>query len=163
MKLAGLGDPVGFAVIGLALGAAFSFLYLSKGWYLRMDEAEPRGGTPNILVFLPITVLFGVLGILLEGVLAHAVLVTLKAAKHPCTATLRAVLYVRGAVGLCTAVPYLGGAIGSFMGIGLLIVALAALHRTSYWKAAIANLLVPLVLFGGFLLGRVGWTLMSGD
>jgi hypothetical protein len=94
-----------------------------------------------MMVAAPIFVL---LGVFIWSAIVHLFLLLVGGATAGFASTVRVVCYA-GTVQVFQIVPFCGGLIGFVWGIVLYIIGIAAAHRTSQGKAALAVLL-PLVL-----------------
>jgi hypothetical protein len=92
-------------------------------------------------VILPIWIL---LRMFLGAAIVHVVLLMFGGAKRGFNATLTVVAFSMG-VHLLAAVPLCGGIVAGVWQLVLLVLGLAAIHRTDVWKAAVA-VIAPIVL-----------------
>ncbi|HQU33000.1 MAG: hypothetical protein B7Z68_03520 [Acidobacteria bacterium 21-70-11] len=171
MSLTGsLGRPLLYAVIfgwvGMIAGQAYNIAFrsamqnllpgMNRGFHL------PLAVNITLMVLAPIFVLIGVF---VWSAIVHLFLMLAGGAKTGFASTVRVVCYA-GTVQVLQIVPFCGGLIGFFWALFLYIVGLAAAHRTTQGKAALAVLL-PVVLccvcvaviavaFGAAIMAAVG-------
>ena len=157
MSLTGsLAKPILFAIIfgwigvvarqayGIAFRSAFANLMGSlhmPGPFGAGAFAFPIAFSIIAMIFAPIFVLIGVF---IWSLIVHLFLMLVGGATKGFAATVRVVCYA-GVVQILQVVPFCGGLIAFVWAIVLYIIGLAAAHRTTQGKAALAVLL-PLVL-----------------
>jgi hypothetical protein len=173
MALGGdLGRPLIFAVVlgwvGIVAGQLYQLMMPGIPWRYfpgmehSMDYAVRPLFTIVMMVFAPVFIL---LAVFIWSAILHLFLLIVGAGGSGFTATIRVVCYA-GVTQVVQVVPLCGGIIGSIWAIVLEIVGLAAAHRTSQGKAAVAVLL-PIALccacaamvalaFGAAILAAVG-------
>jgi hypothetical protein len=147
----GLGQPMMFALWGLAIGFVAQMVWqlpltalpLMMG---SMDQGEVLGQIVGNVVGGAIGVVLGAtLGLLINAGITHVMLMLLGGARQPYEATLRVAGYAQGAVAWTNIVPLVGPLIAAIWGIVLAIIGLARAHDISMGKATLAVLL-PIVL-----------------
>jgi hypothetical protein len=173
MSISGdLGRPLTFAVvlgwIGIIAGQIYQIVMPGMPWrYLPgmdrgLDFAVPVVYTIGTMVLAPIFVL---LAIFIWAAILHLFLLVVGAANSGFVATVRVVCYA-GSTQVIAVVPLCGGFLAGLWAIALEIVGLAAAHRTTQAKTAVAVLLpialccacaaIIAVAFGAAILALVG-------
>ncbi len=156
----GLGQPLLFYIfVGWIALAINTFLEAPLQWLWAGSSQDAMKAvlTPMLMViFAP---LFIAVGAFVSAGLTHLCLMLLGAANRPFEATFRVNCYAYGGVMPISIIPFCGAFIGSLWGIVLEIIGIAATHRISTGKAALAVLL-PVILccgaVGGLLLAIFG-------
>lgn len=137
----GLGAPITFALVGMAIGAIGSAVWSTVGSFGGYGGFG-RGGFVSTLVMSAVA---GVAGLFIGSGIFHVMLSLLGAAKQPFEATLRVVSYVGGSIALLGIIPVCGSILGAIYSIYLHIIGLAVVHECDTTKSAIA-VLVPAVV-----------------
>ncbi len=148
-------DYVGFTV-------AIPWLVLLRGDVAGWERYG--GGVATVLGYLVAMWLFGwlfvLLGILLWGLLLHLFLLLFGGAKQGLNTTLRVVAYAEAPT-LFIAIPCLGllfFCVSVIWRLVLIIIGLAAAHRTEIWRSALAVLAPFVVCLGGYVVwGLLVW------
>ncbi len=151
MSLTGtLGRPLLYAVIfgwvGIIAGQAYNIAFRSVIHNL-MPGMMNRGFQLPVafsLVMMVAAPIFVLIGVFIWSAIVHLFLMLVGGATKGFAATVRVVCYA-GTVQVFQIVPFCGGLIGFVWGIVLYIIGLAAAHRTTQGKSALAVLL-PLAL-----------------
>jgi phage FluMu protein Com len=154
----GLGGPLGFAVIGGLIGAAFQIAYnilveLALGRAANMGQ-QLLGLTCGVIVF-PLLL---VLTILIFSVVNHLFLMMVGGANASLEATIRVNGYTSGATYLLYAIPLVGGLAAMVAYVVIAIIGLARAHETSLGRSAFA-VLVPTALCVAACAGVMFWAL----
>lgn len=146
-----LGRPLLYAVLFGWIGIIASQIYeiALRGALWKMIPGLPgleeqifsTGASVAMMVLAPILVLIGVF---VGALIFHLFLLLVGGASGGLASTIKVVCYT-STVQITQVVPVCGGLIGALWALVLYIVGLAAAHRTSYGKAALAVLL-PMVL-----------------
>jgi len=146
-----LGRPLLFAVIfgwiGIIAAQIYNIAMRGAMWNFMPGMRGMQGFTLPVIwnvatmVLAPIFVL---LGVFIWSAILHLFLMLVGGANSGFTATIRVVCYA-GATQIFAVVPFCGGFIATVWAIVLEIIGLAAAHRTTQGKAALAVLL-PIVL-----------------
>lgn len=146
-----LGRPLLYAVIFGWIGIIASQIYeialrgalwkMLPGFGGAQEQFFSTGVSVAMMVIAPIIVL---LGVFVASLIFHLFLLLVGGAGGGLATTVKVVCYT-STVQITQVVPLCGGIIGGLWALVLYIVGLAAAHRTSYGKAALAVLL-PMVL-----------------
>jgi hypothetical protein len=137
----GLGAPLLYAVIGIVVGAIFTYVWSFLGAGAWMERYGGGGGLAGLLFGTVI----GVVGLFIGSGIFHVVLMLLGEARFSFETTFRVAAYTVGTTNLFNVVPFCGGLIGGLFGIYVLIIGLAEAQETPVAKAAIA-VLVPVAI-----------------
>ncbi len=144
----GIGKPLLYAVIVVWIGWGVGFLWFFLLQALSvpfMDLGEDLGmGIGVLLVTAVMTILllplFILTGIFIGAAILHLMLIIVGAANSGFEATVRVVCYAQTAQ-LANVIPLCGSLVAAIWGLILYIVGIAAGHRTTHGKAALAVLL----------------------
>jgi hypothetical protein len=166
-----LSKPLIYAVIFGWIGVIASQIYnlafrgAMKSFMPFMSNTDafdlPWGFNVGVMVVAPILVLIGVF---ITSAILHLFVMLVGANNKGFSATMRVVCYA-STVQILQVVPFCGGLIGGIWGIVLDIIGLAAAHRTTTGKAALAVLLpialccmcavVVALAFGAMIMGAI--------
>jgi hypothetical protein len=152
----GLGAPLAYYLIGLAVSVAAALLWHLVGFGAAMPGMFGGGGRAMagaamglgfILVFLP---LCQIVGLFIGTAIIHVLLMLFGGQKYGFETTFRAITYTQGSVAPLAIVPMCGSLIAAVWAIVCLVIGLAQMHETTTGKAA-AAVLVPIVLCCGLI------------
>jgi hypothetical protein len=138
----GLGAPLLYAVIGMVVGAVFTYVWSFLGVREWMAGRYGGGGGIAGIILAPV---FGTIGLFIGSGIFHVMLMLLGEAKFPFETSFRVAAYTVGTTSLFNVVPFCGGIVGGLFGLYLLIVGLSEAHEIPVGKSAIA-VLVPVVV-----------------
>ena len=137
----GIQLPLLFGCVGSGIGAL-------AGLFFQYAVQIVLQGLPTVIelvlvaIFVPVVI---VVGMFIQAGVSHLMLMMLKGDNHGFETTFRVVAYVTGAVGLISAIPFLGGYIGSVVQIVFLIIGLMHAQQTTGLKATGA-VLIPMAV-----------------
>ena len=147
-RTGGLGNPIGFLIIGTVIGQIANAIY---GIILSFIQAVAAGGNfpiEGLIIGGALQLVGGVIGavvlvpiftLIIAGIY-HLLLLMVGGANAGYEATFRSVCFVSGSTAVLLAIPCVGGLIAFFYGIIVLIHAFANAHETSGGKAAFSVL-----------------------
>ena len=169
-----LGRPLLYAVIfgwiGIIASQIYNIVFRGAMWNVlpgfagREEMFVSTGMSIATMVLAPILVLIGVF---IAALIFHLFLLLLGGAGGGLATTVKVVCYA-STVQITQVVPFCGGIVGGIWALVLYIIGLAAAHRTSHGKAALAVLL-PLVLccvcvaLAVALFGAAIWAAIAGS
>jgi Uncharacterized protein conserved in archaea len=158
-RTGGLGNPIGFLIIGTVIGQIANTIYYGIiGGFIRAAAAEAPlqvealilagaiqlvGGVIMALIFAPV-------GTLIGAGIHHLLLMMVGGANAGYEATFRCLCFVSGSTSILFAIPCVGPLLYPFFVIIIMIHAFANAHETSGGKAAFA---VLGALVGGVVCG----------
>ena len=164
----GIGSPLLFAIvvgwIGIAVAVAWNTLFQGM-WIPFMgsgEEAAIAAGftaawAVGLIILAPIFVLIGVF---IGAAVLHLMLMIVGGANNGFEATVRVVCYAQTAQ-LAGIIPFCGGLVSLVWAIILYVFGLAAAHRTTQGKAALAVAL-PVVLCCAFMAALLFMGVLAG-
>jgi len=171
---ADLGRPLLYAVIfgwiGIIASQIYNLAFRGAMWKVlpgfagREEVFFSTGVSIATMLLAPILVLIGVF---IGALIFHLFLLLVGGAGGGLTTTVKVICYT-STVQIAQVVPFCGGFVGSIWALVLYIIGLAAAHRTSYGKAALAVFL-PLVLCCVCILAAVAmfgaaiWAAIAGS
>jgi hypothetical protein len=171
----GLGEPIGYGVIGSVAGGLVGAVYqllLSTTMAGLQGPAAAREqalaglfSTGCIIVIMPIA---SVIGMFIGSAVYHVMLLLLGGARRPYETTLRVAAYSNGGTAVLNLIPLCGSIAAAVYAIVVAIIGLSRAHEISTGKAAAAVLLpvliccVLVVLFYGALAALFLGAIMSG-
>lgn len=155
----GIGQPLLFAIVVGWIGIAASVVWwlIFGGMSLPFLDRSELGeagllfglSTGFTLVLAVVAPIFVVIGVFLQAVILHLMMMLVGGANRGFEATTRVCSYAQAAQ-LAQAIPFCGGLLSLVWTLILLIVGLATAHDTTRGKAAVAVIL-PAVLCCAFL------------
>jgi phage FluMu protein Com len=153
---AGIGAPLGFALIGIILATmahlAYQFLEIGFMNFFDKQNAGMQAADAGVtLVCVAIGFpLVSIAALFFMAAVFHLMLMMFDGANSGFEATFRAVTYTTGLTNLIQLVPCCGSQVGLLVWIVFTIIGLANIHDTTGWKASGAVLMPMFVCCCGF-------------
>lgn len=138
----GLGAPLIYAIIGLVVGAVFTYVWSFFGLAAWMGGRFGGGGGIASIILAPV---LGTIGLFIGSGIVHVILSLLGDARFPFETSFRVTAYTAGTTSLFNVIPFCGGLIGGLFGLYVMILGLAEAHEIPPARSAIA-VLVPVVV-----------------
>jgi hypothetical protein len=149
---AGIGAPLGFALIGILVATmanlAYQFMQIGLMNFVDRGNAQAMPAAEASVTFVCVAIgvpIGSIAGLFFISAIYHLMLMMLDGANSTFEATFRAVAYTTGLTNLIQLVPCCGPHIGGLVAIVFTIIGLANIHDTTGWKAAGA-VLIPMVV-----------------
>jgi hypothetical protein len=147
-RTGGLGNPIGFLIIGTVIGLIANSIYSIIFSFIRAAASDAPLHIEGLILGAAIFLVGGVIGAVVLGPIAtlviagiyHLLLVMVGGANAGYEATFRSVCFVSGSTSVLLAIPCVGGILAFFYGIIVLIHAFTHAHETSGGKAAFSVL-----------------------
>jgi hypothetical protein len=144
----GLGNPIGFMIIGTVIGLIANAIYGIILSFIQAAASDAPFRFEVLIVVGVIQLAFGVVAAVVVGPIAalvlagvhHTLLLMVGGANAGYEATFRSVCFMSGSTWVLLAIPCIGGILAFFFGIIVLIHAFANAHETSGGKAAFSVL-----------------------
>jgi hypothetical protein len=153
-RTGGLGPPLIFALIGVAIGSVGSYL-TQMMMPFGVPGASGSGGFVAFAIMVPAIALCS---LFIGSGLLHLLLLLIAGTKQPFETSFRTFAYTMGSIWPLSIIPFIGGIIGAVWGLIVLILGTAESHEVTQAQAAIAVLLPSVIccgiaiLFGGAML-----------
>jgi len=147
-RTGGLGNPIGFLIIGLVIGQIANAIYAIILSFIQAAASDAPFHIEALILGGAILLVGGVVGAVVLGPIAtlvisgvyHLLLVMVGGGNAGYEATFRSVCFVSGSTSVLLAIPCVGGILAFFYGIIVLIHAFTNAHETSGGKAAFSVL-----------------------
>jgi hypothetical protein len=160
MKLTGFLPVITYALSCGVIAGVFGGIYQGIMTFIQFGIMQAGGGggggaqvgmllamgLGQAVVVLILTPVGQVVGMFISAAFTQLGLLILKSANKPYEVTCRVMGYAQGAAALLNVVPLCGGLIAWVWGLVAAIIGVARVQGISYWRAAVAVLLIPVLL-----------------
>jgi len=154
----GMKEPLSFGLLLGSLGYMAGFF-----WKFLLVSMGVTSLSNGFLSSIPVSWLFligmisspilVILNMFLVGAVVHVLMLAFNAGKGGFNGTLKVIAYGQAAKALAF-IPFIGGGIGWFWNIAVIIPGLKEIHKTSYVKAA-AAVIIPLILLAVIIMSLI--------
>ncbi len=147
-RTGGVGNPIGFMIIGMVIGQIANAIYGTIFSFIRASASEEPfnieflilGGAGQLVGGVIFAVIIAPLLTFITAGIYHLLLALVGGANAGYEATFRSVCFVNGSTSILLAIPCIGPILAFFFSIFCLIHAFAGAHETSGGKAAFSVL-----------------------